>query len=126
MIFPSGTIAEGLARDFSPTSNILLRLRLLHPITAILTSVFLIFLTGWLSKERGGDRKVSHWSNVLSVLVLIQIAFGSLTLLILAPIVLQLGHLLLADAIWISYVLFAAGFLSSERLITEDDAEART
>jgi heme A synthase len=51
---------------------------------------------------------------VLSALVLAQIGFGSLTLLMLAPIVLQLGHLLFADAIWISYVLFAAGFLSSD------------
>jgi len=121
MIFPSGTIAEGLAKDFSPTSNTLLRLRLLHPITAILTSVFLIFLTGWLAKERGDDRKVSRWSNVLSVLVLAQIGFGSLTLLMLAPILLQLGHLLFADAIWISYVLFAAGFLSSDTPAAADN-----
>ena len=121
MIFPSGTIAEGLAKDFSPTSNMLLRLRLLHPITAILTSVFLIFLTGWLAKERGDDRKVSRWSNVLSILVLAQIGFGSLTLLMLAPILLQLGHLLFADAIWISYVLFAAGFLSSDTPAAEDN-----
>ena len=121
MIFPSGTIAEGLAKDFSPTSNTLLRLRLLHPITAILTSVFLIFLTGWLAKERGDDRKVSRWSNVLSILVLAQIGFGSLTLLMLAPIVLQLGHLLFADAIWISYVLFAAGFLSSDTPAAADN-----
>lgn len=121
MIFPSGTIAEGLAKDFSPTSNTLLRLRLLHPITAILTSVFLIFLTGWLAKERGDDRKVSRWSNVLSILVLAQIGFGSLTLLMLAPILLQLGHLLFADAIWISYVLFAAGFLSSDTPAAADN-----
>ncbi|MEP6788248.1 MAG: COX15/CtaA family protein [Acidobacteriota bacterium] len=121
MIFPAGTIAEGIAKDFSPTSHLLLRLRLLHPITAILTSVFLIFLTGWLAKERGNDKKVSRWSNVLSVLVLTQIGFGSLTLLMLAPIILQLGHLLFADAIWISYVLFAAGFLSSETSV-EDGA----
>ena len=121
MIFPSGTIAEGMAKDFSPTSHILLRLRLLHPITAIITSVFLIFLTGWLAKERGNDKKVSRWSNVLSVLVLAQIGFGSLTLLMLAPIILQLGHLLFADAIWISYVLFAAGFLSSEKPVVEDN-----
>ena len=32
MIFPSATLAEGLAKDFSPTSNVLLRLRLLHPL----------------------------------------------------------------------------------------------
>ena len=112
MIFPSGTLADGMAQDFSPTSHLLLRLRLLHPITAILTSVFLIFLTGWLAKERGNDPQVSRWSNVVSILVLVQIAFGSATLLMLAPIVMQLGHLLLADAIWISYVLVAASFLS--------------
>jgi len=114
MIFPAGTLVEGMKQDFSETSNILLRLRLLHPITAILTSVFLIFLTGWLAKERGSDKKVVRWSNILSVLVLMQIAFGSATLLMLAPIVMQLGHLLFADAIWISYVVFAASFLSNE------------
>lgn len=76
MIFPAGTISEGIASDFSSTSHILLRLRLLHPITAILTSVFLIFLTSWLAKERRSDRKVGRWSDVISILVLIQIGFG--------------------------------------------------
>lgn len=117
MIFPSGTIAEGMAKDFSPTSNILLRLRLLHPITAILTGVFIIFLTGWLTKECGKDRLVVRWSNILSILVLAQIGFGSLTLLMLAPIIMQLGHLFFADTIWISYTLFAAHFLSVENTL---------
>jgi len=120
MLFPSGTLAEGVASDFSPTSNILLRLRLLHPITAILTSVFLIFLTGWLAKESGKQARVVRWSNVLALLVLAQIAFGTATLLTLAPILMQVGHLLLADFIWISYVLMAANFLSnSEPAIDE-------
>jgi heme A synthase len=114
MLFPTGTLAEGVASDFSPTSNILLRLRLLHPITAILTSVFLVFLTGWLAKESGNQTRVARWANALSLLVLAQIAFGAATLLTLAPIVMQLGHLLLADMIWISYVLLAANFLTSE------------
>lgn len=112
MIFPSGTLSEGLAQDFSPTSNLLVRLRLLHPITAILASVFLVFLTGWLAKESGKDAGVVRWSNALALLVLAQIAFGSATLYMLAPIVMQIGHLLLADGIWISYVLLAANFLS--------------
>ncbi len=114
MIFPSGTLLESMAKDFSETSHMLLRLRLLHPVTAILTSVFVIFLTGWLAKERFGDRGVSWWSNALAILILAQIAFGSATLLMLAPIVMQLGHLLFADAIWISFVLFSAAFLSSD------------
>jgi len=123
MLFPSGTLAEGVAKDFSPTSNILLRLRLLHPITAILTSVFLIFLTGWIAKESGKEKNVMRWSNVLSILVLVQLAFGSLTLFMLAPILLQLGHLFLADAIWISYVLLAANFLSEDRVPPLPEAE---
>ncbi|CAN5382799.1 hypothetical protein BH20ACI2_BH20ACI2_09560 [soil metagenome] len=114
MIFPSGTLAEGLVKDFSSTSNVLLRLRLLHPITAILGGVFLIFLTGWMAKAAGNEKSVTKWSNILSILVLVQLAFGSATLFMLAPIVMQLGHLLLADAIWISLVLFTAAFLSTE------------
>ncbi len=113
MLFPPETLAAGVAQDFSPTSHMLLRLRLLHPVTAILTSVFIIFLTGWLTKESGNERTVSRWSNILSILILAQIGFGAATLLMLAPIVMQLGHLLLADAVWISYVLFSAALLSS-------------
>jgi len=125
MIFPSGTIAAGLAQDFSPTSNILLRLRLLHPITAILTSVFLIFLTGWLAKESGKAKPVTRWSNILAIVVLAQIAFGSATLLLLAPIVMQLGHLFLADAVWISYVMVAAAFLSQGPMTDLDATSPR-
>ena len=112
MLFPSGTLVEGIAKDFSSTSHTLLRLRLLHPITAILTSVLLIFLVGWLAKESGDEPRVKWWSNVVSLLVLGQVAFGAATLLTLAPIVMQVGHLFLADAIWISYVLATANFLS--------------
>lgn len=115
MLFPSGTLAEGISQDFSATSHALLRLRLLHPITAILTSVFLIFLVGWIAKESGDEPHVKRWSNIVSLLVLAQVAFGAATLLTLAPIVMQLGHLFLADAIWISYVLTAANFLSARK-----------
>lgn len=114
MIFPSGTLVEGIAKDFSPSSNVLLRLRLLHPIIAIFATVYLIFSSGWLKATAGAKAGVSRWSSVLSVLLLIQLAFGAATLLTLAPILMQLGHLLLADAIWISFVLMAASFLAAE------------
>jgi heme A synthase len=123
MVFPSGTIAEGLAADFSPTSHLLLRLRFLHPITAILVSVFLIFLTGWLAKETGKDKSVVRWTNVISLLVLAQIAVGASTLLTHSPIVMQLAHLLLVDAIGISYVLFAANFMSLDFSAVNDRAD---
>jgi heme A synthase len=51
-----------------------------------------------------------------SVLVLLQIAFGAATLLMLGPIVMQLGHLLLADLVWIAFVLMFANHLSGNQL----------
>jgi heme A synthase len=114
MIFPSETLAEGISKDFSETSNILLRLRVSHPIVSIMTSVFLIFLAGWLKAQAKENFRVARFSNLLTILILIQIAFGALTLLTLAPILMQLGHLLLADAIWIAFVLMTASFLAEQ------------
>jgi heme A synthase len=107
MLFPSETITEGISKDFSTASNILLRLRLSHPILSILVSVYVIFLAGWL-KAKLNDSFVTRWSNIVSILVLAQIAFGAATLLTLGPILMQLGHLLLADLLWISFVILAA------------------
>lgn len=112
LLFPSQSIAEGITKDFSTTSNILLRLRISHPILSIMASVYMIFLAGWLRKKSENEETVTRWSNVLSILILVQIGFGALTLLTLAPIVMQVGHLLLADLVWISFVLLTASFLA--------------
>jgi heme A synthase len=88
-------------------------LRLSHPILSILTSVFLIFLGGWLKTRSGNQRDVARWSNILSIVVLVQIAFGAATLLTLAPIIMQVGHLFLADLLWISFILLAANYLAA-------------
>ena len=114
MIFPSGTLVEGVAKDFSETSNIILRIRPLHPFLSILTAVYLIFASGWLKKESGNAPGVTRWSNILSIVVLVQVLFGAATLLTLAPIVMQLGHLFLADTVWISFVLLTASFMANE------------
>lgn len=114
MIFPSGTLTEGITKDFSPTSHMLLRLRPLHPIIAVAGGVFLIFWTGWLKKKRDTSPKVVRWANVLSILVLTQIAFGAATLLMLGPILMQLGHLFLADAVWISLILLSLNLISDD------------
>jgi heme A synthase len=114
MLFPSGSLAEGIAKDFSTASNVLLRLRLSHPVLAIFTSVYLFFLAGWLKAKSGNDQRVTRWSNFLSIVVLVQLAFGAATLLTLAPIVMQVGHLLLADLTWIFFVLLTVEFLSAK------------
>jgi heme a synthase len=45
-------------------------------------------------------------------LVVVQLSAGVINVFLLAPIWLQLVHLLLADAIWITLVLLAADALS--------------
>lgn len=113
MLFPSQSIAEGIAKDFSPTSDLILRLRLSHPILSILTSVYIIFIAGWLKALEPDDANTAWWSKLASILVMVQVAFGGATLLTLGPIVMQLGHLLLADLVWISFVLLVASYLSA-------------
>ncbi|HEX8736229.1 MAG TPA: COX15/CtaA family protein [Pyrinomonadaceae bacterium] len=115
MLFPSGTLTEGVAKDFSAASHILLRLRVSHPILSIMVAVFLVFLAGWLKSKAAGNFRVSRWANVLTILIIVQIAFGALTLLTLAPIVMQIGHLFLADAVWIVFVLLSASFLAEQQ-----------
>ncbi len=77
MLFPSETLSAGIAKDFSAASHILLRLRLSHPILSIITSVFLVFLAGWLKAQAKENFQVSRWSNVLTILILVQIGFGA-------------------------------------------------
>jgi heme A synthase len=91
----------------------LLRLRPLHPVLAVAAAVFLIFWTGWLKKQEGHNTRVVRWANVLAALVVVQLGFGALTLLTLGPILMQLGHLLLADSIWIAFVLLSANLLTA-------------
>ncbi|MEP7148985.1 MAG: COX15/CtaA family protein [Acidobacteriota bacterium] len=112
MLFPSASLADGIAQDFSAGSNILLKLRVSHPILSVLTSVYLVFLAGWLSALSGRERTIRLSSTILTLIVIAQVAFGSLTLLTMAPILMQVGHLLLADLLWISFILLSANFLS--------------
>jgi heme A synthase len=123
MLFPSESIAEGIAKDFDPDSHALLRLRILHPIISIMTAVYLFFISGWFRARAGGAGGIGQWTKVLSIVVVIQAAFGAATLLLLGPIVMQLGHLLLADLIWISFVLMAASCVT-EYSLTVDRSSA--
>jgi heme A synthase len=116
MLFePSGTLVEGLQKDFSADSPLLLRLRIFHPFASVLVSVFLVFVAGWIKKKGEENQTLSRWPGLLSLLIVIQIIFGGATLLTGAPIIMQLIHLLLADAVWIVFVLMSASFLADEK-----------
>ena len=115
MLYPSSTLAEGIAKDFSASSHYILRLRVFHPILSVLTGVFLIFLAGWIKKQSDDNKWTIRWSNLLSILILVQFVSGGILVLLLTPIVMQLIHLFLADAVWIVFVLMTASFLGNQQ-----------
>lgn len=104
----------GLEQDLSSDSNILVLLRPLHPLISIGTIIFLIFAADWFKRTFPSDREITRWAKMLSWLAIVQFFFGALTLLTHMPILMQIGHLLLADLIWISFVILAANTLSPQ------------
>jgi heme A synthase len=112
MLFPSENLFQGMLKDFSQGSHILLRLRVLHPLFALLAGLLLAFLADSLKQKAKSERNVRRWANWILITVGLQLLLGVLTLVTLAPIVMQLAHLLLADLLWIFFVLFSASFLA--------------
>jgi heme A synthase len=51
-------------------------------------------------------------ARLTTILVLAQVGLGIVNVVALAPIWMQLAHLVVADAVWIGFVLTAAGTLS--------------
>ena len=114
MLFPAGSLAEGIRQDFSGTSHLLIRLRISHPILSVLIGVFLVFLAGWFKSAHKEIPGVERFANLLTGFIIFQLGFGALTLLTLAPILMQLGHLFLADAVWISFVLMWTSYFGGK------------
>ncbi|HVF27844.1 MAG TPA: COX15/CtaA family protein [Pyrinomonadaceae bacterium] len=110
-LFPSSSLTEGLRQDFSATSHFLIQLRLLHPLLAVVTAVYLIIVAASSIIIRPG-MTTKNLARGLIALVLIQMGTGLLNVALLAPIWLQIVHLLLADAVWVVLVLLSASMLA--------------
>lgn len=104
-LFPAQSLIEGITADLDPTSHFLLRLRSLHPLVALLTAGFL-----WTLAQRWP----SHPGRWMQALIVIQVLAGLINLILLAPGWLQLVHLLLADLLWIAFLIFGVHSLTAE------------
>jgi len=106
-LFPVTSLAAGFARDFDPSANLFVRLRVWHPPLAAAAGAW-VFYYALSAVSSGIGRRLSY-----AVLALAggQLAAGVINLLLLAPVGMQLVHLLLADLLWVALVL-----LSAERL----------
>lgn len=105
-LFPARDLAHGSALTFSPDSHLFVRLRVWHPVLAIVALVVLV-ATVWRIALETDEPAVSRLARTLVGLYVLQLAIGILNVWWLAPIWLQVVHLLVADLIWIVLILFS-------------------
>jgi heme A synthase len=110
-LFPAASLAEGLQQDFSAATHFIVRLRVWHPVIAALVGLYLILFAVSLASERR-DPLSKRLAIALGALFAIQLAAGMVNLILLAPVWMQIVHLLLADLVWIALILLAAQTLS--------------
>lgn len=124
LLFPVGSLAEGLRLDFSSTAHFLIRLRVSHPVIAIFLGVYLIFLMNVFNTNRATPltRRIAR---IFTGLYVIQLMGGALNVVLLAPVVMQLIHLFLSDLVLILFVLFwAAAFAQPTAWQVQETAAA--
>jgi heme A synthase len=104
-LFPSGSLSAGLQADLSATSHFLIRLRTIHPVLAVMVALYLM-TSVW--QVAGAAPRPRTLARVTTWLLAIQLVAGAVNVLLLAPVWLQLIHLLLADLVWVAYVFLGA------------------
>lgn len=107
-LFPARSLAEGFAQDLSPVAHVFLRLRMLHPFLAVMVALVVITTATVARALRPTLPRVQTTSKVVTLLFVAQLGAGLVNVTLLAPVWMQLVHLLLGDATWIALVLLAA------------------
>ena len=105
-LFPATSFAEGVRQEMSSTAHVLLRLRVFHPALAILSAVYLSFVALKVIKGRVSEI-ATQLAWVSWGLVVVQLILGAVNVVLLAPVWMQIVHLLLTDVLWIVVVLLA-------------------
>ncbi len=110
-LFPPASVLGGIRQDASPTAHLLIRLRVLHPVIAVGVGLYLVAF-GASVGTRSGEPMARRLAKAVGALVVTQWIAGLINIALLAPVWLQLLHLLLADLVWLTLVLLAAAILA--------------
>ncbi len=102
-LFPAQTLRAGLLADAAPAAHFLVRLRVVHPVLAATVALAAVGASLRLA-ARVPPSGVRRSAVAVSVLVGVQCAVGVVNLLLLAPVPLQLAHLIVGDILWIAWV----------------------
>jgi heme A synthase len=122
-LYPSHSVAQGLAQDIAPSAPVFIRLRSLHPFVAIGSGVLLLALATFAPVVRPTP-VVQRYSRALAIAYFVQLGLGAMNIMMLAPTWLQLVHLLSADVVWVLLVLLATAATGEEPISSRGEALA--
>lgn len=105
-LFPASSLRSAIEQDLSSNSPLLLRLRGVHPLSALIAAAFVIWILTQ-AKRTGANRLATLVLTFLGI----QFALGLLDIVLLAPTWMQIVHLLGADLYWIALVALTAQLL---------------
>lgn len=110
-LFPATSLSEAWSQD-TATAHIAVRLRIFHPMIAIVVGLLVVAAawTGHTSRPNGVPRR---WAIGVTAIYGAQLAAGFINVVLLAPVWMQLLHLLLADLIWMALVWVGANALAA-------------
>ncbi len=100
-LFPSSSLASAFAADLSASSPVLIRMRWMHPAAALISVVCVLILLRTTTLRK-------PIAKTVAALLVLQFVLGIGDVLLLAPIWMQVLHLLGADLYWIALVLLAS------------------
>jgi len=110
-LLPSESIVSSISKSLDSAEYFLTRLRVAHPLIAIAVGLLLIRIVGSIATDRTSGR-------IIIGLVVLQFVAGLANVLLHTPLWLQIAHLVLADVLWVTYVVFTADVLSVEDTVT--------
>jgi heme a synthase len=102
-LFPASSLRAAFAQDFAAGSPWLLRLRGVHPVSAVVAATFVLWLVGQARRVGAG-----RLAGLVLALLAFQFALGLADVVLLAPVWMQVLHLLGADLYWVALVVLAA------------------
>jgi cytochrome c oxidase assembly protein subunit 15 len=118
-LFPASSLRAAFAADMDSGSPMLLRLRGVHPASAVIAAAFVVWLV-----VRGRRAGLSRGTGLVLGLLGLQFVLGVGDVLLLAPTWMQIVHLFGADLYWVALVVLAAGVVWGRRSLSEVDGSA--
>ncbi|MEF2280169.1 COX15/CtaA family protein [Deinococcus sp. YIM 134068] len=99
-----GTPLDTVRRDFGASASLIENLRVVHPMLAVGTSAYLLWMASALSKLRPSPG-VKRWGLLLAGGIALQMVAGFANVALKAPGWMQLTHLGLACGLWLVTVM---------------------